>query len=245
MLRVFIVVWGLFILTAAVVFGQNVLPIVSATQLDTMTLKEISTKYFKGFRIDYACLSKEFAHKIKQLNELGLTVQPTNSNTLELQSLTLSALKSLDLSVFFAALNQSQKNLEDYWLNEYLQYSFRMVDAKSFQQVVALTPAQLESLYEQSHFWKNLGFLYESRPNELDWWINNQLPFAKKLVSDYLVSKKISACPKQCRLFAKLCCLDVLSNAVRGLYYAQRGTKLTFYRQLAVDNLVKLPENTL
>jgi hypothetical protein len=156
--------------------------------------------------------------------------------------LTFSALKSLDVSVFFAALNQSQKNMEDYWSNEYLQYSFRMIDAKSFQQVAALTPAQLESLYEQSHFWKNLGFFYESRPKELDRWISIQQPFAEKLIADYLIEKKISASPKQCQLFAKLCCLDVLSNAVRGMYYSKKGAKLTFYRQVALETLDKLPD---
>ena len=103
-----------------------------------------------------------------------------------------------------------------------------------------MTPDQIRSIYNASHYWNNIGYSDASQaPAELKQWIQQQstriLPHIHTMAS---VNDLMLSDPQRQQL-SQLMILEYLSEAVRGLYYSRQHATLSFYRQLAVKTLRK------
>ncbi len=212
---------------------------ISATSIDHLSINEIRQKYKEGFRIDFQCLGADLKSRIDELKISGMNIQDQISLPSELQEYTLDLIKDYKIKYFFNAVAKYPDGIKAYIHNELLLYGFRPAENLTLDELNNLSLETLESTYQASHFWKNIGFAHPKNRSQIETWIKHEATNNQEVIAAYLTKNNMKTDDKRLHIIMKISVLDIASNAVRGLYYLKQQAPLTFYRAITVDSWMK------
>ncbi len=215
------------------------LPLVSATELDDLSDKELAKKYPSGFSVDKTRASSALKEKLARLENRGLKIINASATPQELRALTDEIMKKGSVKRYFELVQgRDGSGFQHYLSNELLPYGFRSIPNLNKRELEDLQDKVIAYIFQTSHYWNNIGYnSYNNAPLNLKDWVKQQ---ALTINSDIKLMSKICDIKlnnQQIGQLSMLMTLEYLSEAVRGLYYFKRQAPLTFYRQLAIRSL--------
>ncbi len=153
----------------------------------------------------------------------------------------MRVLKHAQLDAFLQQVYSDKETSKAFLQDEVLPYCLRKPGAptlKSLEKLSELNVSEYEVLWPGHHLWRNIGYPNESyAPSNLVKWINDN---AERTVKKHAVAFKecgLELSDDQISLLSRLIALDYLSDAVRGKFYLNKGSDISYYRELAVNTL--------
>ncbi|AMO57125.1 hypothetical protein GZ77_00540 [Endozoicomonas montiporae] len=211
-------------------------PLVSATELDSRTLSDITFAYPNGITVFSDSLSPALEQRLLELEKSGYPIVRTTPDRKLLQQLTAEVIKHDQLQAFLQRVYSENPGCPTFMTSELLLYGLRGVSSSTLNVLEQLSPDDYRRIIAQHHWWKNLGYDSQaSAPEPVQQWLSK---CTRTGHSDHLAtldSCGLSLNRAQMDAFGQLIGLSYLSNTVRGLYYRIMKRKNTHYRQLAVD----------
>lgn len=219
------------------------LPVVSATELDTLSAANIRQNYPDGISVFRSNLSHGLKTKLERLTEDGYTVTYLNTDSGVLQRLTREVINKSNITRYLIMAYDGTLGCSMFFSQEFVPHIMRHNGEpviSGIKGLTELTPEQLTEVRDNHHLWNNLG--YETgteHPEAIKNWLANSAKATNSITRSALSDCKVHLDNNQQSLVDQLISLDYLSNAVRGLFYTKQGHKVTHYRQLAVETLPK------
>ena len=221
-------------------------PLVSATELDNLSVTAIQQKYPTGIRIYADNLTSHLKEKLLSIDSFPITWLEQNNQVS--QNLVKHLIGHDNLIVFLNHVYQDTSDrgpgCADFIPEEMITYGLRdapcNLDLSCLQ---TLQSSDYEALLEKHHWWQNLGFPeHNASSRKIMDWLENQSRATASIHHQALMQCGIELSAEQLEHYGKLAALSYLSNTIRGWLYYQNGTTLTRYRKAAVD---VLPESSL
>ena len=222
---------------------QVSLPVVSLTELDSLSTSSIKQHYPNGISVFRSNLSHGLKVKLERLIEENYKIVYLNTDSSTLQRLTQEVISKSNITRFLITAYDGNPGCSLFFSQEFIPHIMRENGKPAISGVKELTDLssdQLSNIRDNHHLWNNLGYDTGTEPPEtIKNWLTNSAKATHSINRSALSDCKVSLNDKQQELVDQLISLDYLSNAVRGLFYTKQGIKVTHYRQLAVETLPK------
>ena len=240
--------YSLILLFSASVFAESPVnveaPLVSATELDTLSPSTIIKRYPQGVSVQSSNLSPALKKKLEEMQRSGYEISFVKPDMAEFQVLTQQVIKKNGISRFLIKAYGENPGCSVYFQQEFIPYAMRKEGASSINSIRELEQQSTEALkqvYQNHHGWRNIGFTgMDTATSSITTWINSAAQATESISKAALKDCRVSLKTDQLKIVSQMITLDYLTNAVKGQFYHSLGVPLTHYRLMALESLGSL-----
>ena len=236
--RTLLPVMILCLLTGGCSLNKHQAELVSATALDHLTTEQIRHKYPAGIQVCRSTLSADLKQRLETIAADGFRIDWLETDSQKLRQITSELLPIAQPEAFLKKIYESSDTACFFLVKEVLPHCLRRTDVASIRELQTLSPAVYAQRWPYHHFWKNIGYASADKASpELLHWLKQTALQTEALNAAGFRHCGLFLSAEQIKELSRLIALDYLSNLVRGRLYFEAGSKLTYFRKMAVDSV--------